>query len=170
MQEHSLEKYVYRAPQDGVLLYHDSEEEALKWGSTKIGTIRVYDDVQLAIDKGWESLYFADNASILAELDIEDTVIALTTSGNVLITPEDGSYELTNEDKYAIRKRIDNGTLYESEIQNNNWFEVYHGVYVEHNRVYIGAHKIFEETPSTLEEVAECMVRYAAYFLGDQSY
>lgn len=92
--------------------------------------LTIYPVAQLAIDKGWESLYFSSNNETFATIETEDKIITLVTNGEVKLIKE-GSDTLVNCNQDEIRALIDTKKDIELEIGYdfllNNWFSLMYG-------------------------------------------
>lgn len=138
------------------------EKEIQIKGVNLPGTLTIYEEAQTAIDKKWESLYFPENNVVFATLKVGPDILRLITTGDVLITPEDGSYCYTNKNEYEIRNLIDSNSLNNDHVYDNNWFELYI-VDTSSGGEDEYACDIFEVTPESLEELEEKLLGYMEF-------
>lgn len=118
------------------------------------------ENINLAIEKGWESLYFAKNEDDFACVSDGKNIIVLTTRGEVKI--RQGNVVLNNENENEIRKALDSGTdIYEDEaIQNNNYFSIEIGDVINYEQYNVIDEYPFESMPKTVEELEDLLVEF----------
>lgn len=136
----------------------------------KEGNLRIYPEAQLAIEKGWESLYFADNCTDFADIIVGEYIMTLGTYGEVRVTSNNGEIELQNidveeEKQEILRKIIDEGKLDDYDIHNNNWFAVVIGKIskIEEDTIEYETidDMVFEACPTSIEDLETEFIEYA---------
>lgn len=131
-----------------------------------VATLIIYETAQLAIEKGWESLYFADNNDTFASVEIADQIAVLETHGEIRISAVDRNEVLyRNDNVEEIRQLLDEDKLDEFEVGNNNWFAVVAGNIVgreeDVTKIEMVDDSVFEATPESIEELEATLIDYA---------
>lgn len=122
--------------------------------------LTMYNHADNSIWFNWNSLFFADNTTVLADIALKNRLVKLTTRGDV--SARVGSHYLTNKDYSDICDYIE--ADYALEIYKSNWFEIIISRY-ENGEEIVEAYEKFEATPSTLEELEEELILYTAYLM-----
>ena len=135
---------------------------------TEMGTatVIIYEEAKTAIEKGWESLYFADNSDTFASVVIGNQMVVLETHGDVRLTAiADQGLAYRNDDATEIRQLLAEDKLDEYEVDANNWFAVAVGNIVGEEedviKVEILEDAVFEACPGTIEELETTLMEYA---------
>lgn len=128
-------------------------------------SLKIYPEAQIAIDKGWESLYFSDNLSDFADVIVDGYIFSLGTYGEVRIISENAEEEYKNDNVEEIRKILDQSKLDDYTLDNNNWFAVVIGKIIKTEDEVIQFETIddmvFEACPKTMEELEKQLIEYA---------
>jgi hypothetical protein len=126
-----------------------------------------------AIERGWESLYYAENSMAFASLETEHETFDLVTSGHVSIVDIDTDVTYTNEHQVELEELLDrdmvDGQLPESKysIDNTNWFVV---ILYEETETGSGDWQgiedvTFEDLPTSMEELETAFLEHATRLL-----
>lgn len=151
-----------------------SNELIKKEIQTKLGTatLTIYPEAKLAIEKGWESLYFADNIDTFATIELGKHLVVLETNGEVRIKEDDenSKREYRNKDVKDIRLLLDEDRLENLMVDDNNWFTVTVGSIVGREGELIKSEMlddcVFEACPESLEELESTFMDYATDMIG----
>lgn len=129
-----------------------------------------------AVKSNWDSFVFADNDTEIAYLKIGAYVYPLYVTGDILIKDLINNKEYTNKDSKLLEKLALSKELYDEskfEIINNNWFNILisceakiqeDGAMLYHSYEDI----VFEETPTTIEELAEILISKTVSSMTDE--
>lgn len=131
------------------------------------------ENAKKAIERGWESLYYAENSVEFASLETENELFCLVTNGLVSIVGVDTQEKYTNAHPDDIEKLLDrelvNGHLSETNyvIEDNNWFAVilYEQSEPGSSDWYGKDDVLFEDLPTTLDELEKAMLECATLLL-----
>jgi hypothetical protein len=128
-------------------------------------SLRIYPSAKIAIDKGWESLYFADNLSDFADVIVDGHIFSLGTYGEVRVISDNVEEEYRGNDVEELRKIIDQNKLDDYILDNNNWFAMVIGKIIKVEDEVINFETIddmvFEACPKSIEELEEQLIEYA---------
>ena len=132
-----------------------------------VGKVTIHPETQLLIAKGCESLYFPDNNTDFASLEIGKSKILITTQGKVKI---DNNQEiLYNNNIQEIRKLIDNTEdIYANDnigILENNWISVLLGTEDEEGIMTYFEDIVYESTFKNYQDVSDVLKDFYDYLL-----
>lgn len=143
--------------------------KVVKLNDGTMAEMTVYPAVELAIAKGWESLYFSMNDESFISIKTDTKTLNLVTNGDVKFYREDDDLVLKNENQSEIRKLIDEnpGKCMEDlgfEFDLNNWFCLEVGTLIADNliRCNVDDDYVFEAVPSSMEELEELLIKIAS--------
>lgn len=122
----------------------------------------IHEIAAVAIKYGWESLAFSENDECFGEVYIDNMMFHLTTRGDVRLvieSPEE-SIILLNKNGEELREIIDNKTINNYYVDNNNWFELLIGT-TDEDEFTDGV--VFEVTPKTISELEDELISYAIH-------
>lgn len=136
-------------------------------GTAKLTILEEY--AKKAIEKDWESLYYADNSVEFASLETGNEMFCLVTNGLVSVVDIETELTYTNEHSDELKKILDseqvNGHLPEAKysVDNTNWFVV---ILYEKNKPGSGEWQgvedvTFEDMPTSMEALEVAFLEHA---------
>lgn len=141
-------------------------EKTLKTIQVKSGAAEMViyqENINLAINNGWDSLYFAKNSADFAWISDGKTIIALSTKGEVNVCR--CNEVLYNEHEDKIRNLLNSGIdIYEGDaVQDGNWFSLEIGKVINHEKYSIVDEYPFDSTPMSFEELEDLLIQIFDY-------
>lgn len=140
-------------------------------GTAKLTILEEY--AKKAIERGWESLYYAENSVEFASLETENEMFALVTNGLVSIVDIETDVTYTNEHPDELEKILDcervDGQFPEAKysVDNTNWFVV---ILYEKTEPGSGEWQCvedvtFEDLPTSMDELETAFLEHATRLL-----
>lgn len=144
-------------------------EKTVPFGAGTAKLTILEENAKKAIERSWESLYYADNSFEFASLETENKMFSLVTNGFVSVVDVETDLTYTNEHSDELKKILDSeqvsGQLPEAKysVDNTNWFVV---ILYEKNKPDSGEWQgvedvTFEDMPTSMEALEVAFLEHA---------